>query len=207
MENPEKLPNINFLDTTQDKAIRRQTILLAVVFSVVVAVVAALGAGASYQSATGGTGAVAQIIRFPVIADIQRAIFGQPAPAVASDAQKTQDRETILILGIGGGTHNGALLSDTMLLASVDYKDNRVGIVSIPRDLAYPLGDGKFEKINAVNAYEEMDHPGEGAKRTADAVSKLFEVPIDHVVRIDFHGFEQLIDAIGGIDIDVESHR
>ena len=91
-----------------------------------------------------------------------------------------------------------------MILASVDLKDNRVGLVSIPRDLAYPLGDGKFEKINAVNAYEEMDHPGEGAKRTADDVSKLLEVPIDHVFRIDFHGFEQLIDAIGGIQVNVE---
>jgi LCP family protein required for cell wall assembly len=70
--------------------------------------------------------------------------------------------------------------------------------------MAWKTETGGYEKINALHAYAEQDHPGEGARRTADALSQFFGVPIDHEIRIDFRGFSELIDAVGGIDVNVE---
>ncbi len=116
-----------------------------------------------------------------------------------------EGRMNILVLGIGGAGHEGSNLTDSILLASIDTETNKIGVVSLPRDLAYPLGSGRFEKINAVHAYAEQDAPGEGAIRTAQAFSHLLEVPIDHVVRIDFQGFKTFIEAIDGISVNVET--
>jgi LCP family protein required for cell wall assembly len=59
-------------------------------------------------------------------------------------------------------------------------------------------------KINAVHAYAEQSHPGEGSKETAKAIEDLLSVRIDHVVRVNFNGFKDLVDAIDGIDVNVE---
>ncbi|MFA6428951.1 MAG: LCP family protein [Patescibacteria group bacterium] len=196
---------VNLLPTDEEKRIRRHTMVLAVVFTLSVAGVAALGANASYRAANHGTSTVYEMARLPFISDIQRMVSGSGGGTTQPNGpKKLSNRMNILILGIGGEGHEGSLLTDTMLLASIDTKDKRVAMLSIPRDLAYPLGEGRFEKINAVHAYEEMEHPGEGAKRTGELVSNLFDTPIDHVVRINFRGFVALVDAVGGIDVTVE---
>lgn len=192
----------NFLPVDQEKKANRQTFFLAVVFTVCVAVSAAIGAGASYRAVHRGTSVFREVGNLPIIADVRRVVFGaDPADA----ATVADDRMlNILFLGVGGEGHDGPQLTDTIIYASVDLKEKRIGFVSLPRDLAYPLGSGRFEKINAVNAYAEQDHPGEGASRTKDAVATLLDTRIDHVVRIDFKGFSSFIDAIGGVDINVE---
>ncbi|HEU0050563.1 MAG TPA: LCP family protein [Patescibacteria group bacterium] len=194
-ENPIR---INFVDTAEERSSRSQTYVFAAVFTAVVAFVATIAAYASYQAATRGTDIFSELGRAPVISNIGH-LFGstQKDPAAV-------DHMNILFLGIGGDGHDGALLTDTMLLVSLDIKGKHASILSIPRDLAYPLGNGQFEKINAVDAYAEQDHPGEGAVRTADAVSKLLDVPIDHAIRVDFRGFSDFIDALGGIDVTVQ---
>jgi LCP family protein required for cell wall assembly len=77
-------------------------------------------------------------------------------------------------------------------------------MLSIPRDLAYPLGGARFQKINAVNAYAEQEKPGEGAEIAAKSIGRLLGVRIDHVIKMDFKGFEKFIDALGGLDVTVE---
>ena len=69
---------------------------------------------------------------------------------------------------------------------------------------ARPQGDGRYSKINALNAYAEKQYPGEGAKRTAEALSRQLNIRIDRTIKIDFKGFEKFIDALGGLDIDIE---
>ena len=184
---------------------KRQTSVIATVFALFVIGASAFGARWSYLSnqaiATGASAAP----RIPVISSLRQFIFGDDVSASTSTHGRVGDRMNILVLGIGGVGHDGANLSDTILIASIDLKEKKVGLVSVPRDLAYPLGSGKFEKINAVNAYAEQDNPGQGAIKTAQAFSDLFNIPIDHVVRIDFAGFEKLIDALGGVTINVEN--
>jgi polyisoprenyl-teichoic acid--peptidoglycan teichoic acid transferase len=192
---------IDFLGNETERKARRTTTLIAVGFSVAVGLLAAIGAGASYRAAAHGTTVFEEVGNLPVIAEIRRLAWGS-----GSDTSiKTPDnRMTFLLLGIGGEGHDGAQLTDTILLASVDLTTKKIGIVSIPRDLAFPLGGGKFMKINAVNAYAEQSHPGNGARETANAFQELFGIRIDHVVRLDFKGFDMFIDALGGLDINVE---
>ncbi len=190
---------VDFLGGEAERQARHTTARLAVVFAVVVGVFAAIGAGASYRAASHGTTVFEEVGNLPVISDIRRLAWGE-----SGDAGTPDDRLTFLLLGVGGEGHAGSNLTDTMLIVTADLKEQRIGIVSIPRDMAFPLGGGRFMKINAVHAYAEQAHPGEGAKETAKAIEDLLSIRIDHVVRVDFEGFESFIDALGGVDITVE---
>ncbi len=193
----------NFIVPTE-RSVSRQTIVLAIVFSVIVGLLCAMGATASYRASARGTSVIHEIQRLPLISHLERAVGFPADPPTEQPTQTRQDRMNVLLLGIGGEGHEGSQLTDTIMLASIDLKEKRVGLLSIPRDTAYPLGGGRFEKINSVNAYFEQDHPGEGATRTAQAFSTLLGQPIDHVLRIDFDGFAKFIDALDGINVNVE---
>lgn len=105
----------------------------------------------------------------------------------------------IAILGIGGGKHDGPLLTDTMILANVNIEQNKVHMFSIPRDLWIPEVK---EKINAVYALAQKNENG------IEAVQKVLEdvsgQKIDYVLVLDFEGFITLVDYLGGIEVDVE---
>ncbi len=194
--------NVNFLAQDPERRTRRQTYVLAGIFTLVVAMISAAGAHASYQAVRHGRSLLSEMTHLPVIMDIRHFVFG--ADGHSTFTAPPDDQLHLLLLGIGGEGHDGAQLTDTILYANIDTKEHTIGLVSIPRDLAYPLGNGQFEKINAVNAYAEQAHPGEGARYTSEAFAKLLDVRIDHVVKIDFKGFVSFIDAIGGVDIQVE---
>jgi len=66
--------------------------------------------------------------------------------------QTSDSRINILLLGIGGGSHDGPNLTDTIILASLDQKNNKVTLVSIPRDLWFPDLEATNKKINGVYA-------------------------------------------------------
>lgn len=194
---------IDLLNPEADRNARRITLLVAAVFTLVVGSLASLGAGASYRAATRGTNVLNEVGQMLSLGGLQKLAFA--GGANADDPFATPDgRINILLLGVGGGNHDGAQLTDTIILASLDRQNKRIGLLSIPRDMAYPLGNGRFQKINAVNAYAEKEHPGEGAKYTAEAFHKLLDVRIDRVIRIDFKGFEKFVDALGGVDVNVE---
>lgn len=201
------MSSVNFLNVDHDAVARRKTLALAGVFTLFVTLVAFMGAAASYRSVERGTSVLTEFGRLPVISEARQLVFG-PAPTDVGTITGKRDNEPnllrVLVLGISGPGHDGSLLTDSIMLATVDLDNNKVGIVSIPRDMAYPRGDGTFEKINSVHAWEEQDHPGEGAVRTAKIFSDYFGINIDHVVRIDFRGFAAFIDAIGGVNVDVE---
>lgn len=194
---------INLIHASAEKKARRMTLIVAGVFTICVGALASLGAGASYQASTKGTSVFQEVGHFLTFSDIRHLVMG--GSDTADDPFATPDgRLNILLLGIGGEGHDGAQLTDTIIFGSLDLKTKRIGLVSLPRDLAFPLGGGRFEKINAVNAYAEQERPGEGAIVTAQAISKLLNVRIDRVVRIDFAGFEEFVNALGGLDITVE---
>ena len=196
---------INLLDTKEDSRARRTTVIVAAVFALVVGSLSAIGAGASYRAATHGTNVLQEVGGVFPFAQLQHLGWGESPQTTIQDPLATPDnRLNILLLGIGGEGHEGSLLTDTIIFASIDRTENRVGLVSIPRDLAYPLEGGRFQKINAVNANFESAYPGEGTRRTSEAFAQLFTTRIDRYMRIDFKGFESLIDVLGGIDVTVE---
>ncbi len=113
------------------------------------------------------------------------------------------DRVNILLLGMGGEGHDGAYLTDTMILASLKPSTKQVALLSVPRDLTTPVSG--WRKLNSVNAYAEKQIPGSGGEETTKAFNELLQTPITYYIRIDFAGFERIIDEIDGVEINVEN--
>lgn len=115
------------------------------------------------------------------------------------------DRINILLLGIGGGNHAGAELTDTIILGSFKPSTGQVGMISVPRDLTLSVPGHGYTKINAVNAYAEQDADGSGVAEITKTVETIMDEKIDYSVKVDFSSFEEIIDAIGGINVYVEN--
>ena len=125
----------------------------------------------------------------------------------ANTTLKGEDRNRInvLLLGIGGQGHDGAYLTDTMMLASLEPKEKKVALVSIPRDLSVPIENLGWQRINSVNAYAEIKTPGSGGLAVSQAVSNILQTPIDYYLTVDFSGFAKVIDDLGGVKVNVEN--
>lgn len=87
--------------------------------------------------------------------------------------------------------------SDTLFLVSIDPKTHKVFQLSIPRDTRVRIPGYGWDKINHAYAYGGKD-------LTVETVEDFLGVKVHHAVEIDFHGFYRIVDAIGGVDIDVE---
>jgi len=117
---------------------------------------------------------------------------------------ESDDRINILLLGIGGAGHDGPELTDTIIFGSFKPSTNELGLISIPRDLTINIPGYGYRKINAVNALAEQARKGSGPKATADTISEILGEPVPYTVKIDFSGFADVIDALGGVNIYVE---
>lgn len=116
-----------------------------------------------------------------------------------------KDRVNVLLLGMGGEGHDGANLTDTIILASVRPSDGSAAMLSIPRDLTVPIPGIGWRRINNINAIAEQQRPGEGAAQTAKIVGDVLKLPIPYYIRVDFDGFRQLIDELGGVRVNVDT--
>ena len=137
-------------------------------------------------------------------------------PGVSSPEAKPwtpASRVNILVLGLDrrpGEPEDTPSRSDTMFIASIDKSEGRLQLLAIPRDLWTDVpfgnkpGDWAQAKINAAYSYGQFyKYPGGGAGAAVAAVRHDLNITIDHYVVIDWVGFVQLVDAIGGIDINV----
>ena len=116
---------------------------------------------------------------------------------------KTENqRLNILLLGVGGGTHDGPNLTDTIIIASISPKNDKISLISLPRDLWIP--DLKA-KINTAYSSGEARKKGGGIVLAQAVAKKVTNLPIDYTLRIDFSGFVKAIDLLGGIDVNVEN--
>jgi LCP family protein required for cell wall assembly len=105
-----------------------------------------------------------------------------------------------LLLGKGGGRHEGPDLTDTIIFTNINPKKNEVVMISIPRDLWIPEIGGKINKAYAVG----QQNDNQGILLAKAVVGKVTGQNIDYAVAIDFSGFVTLIDYLGGIDVEVE---
>ncbi len=114
-----------------------------------------------------------------------------------------EGRINVLLLGMRGeNIPGGGLLADTIMVVSLKPEENKVAIISIPRDLYVdnPSWNNKT-KINAVYAAGEENGKREGIADMKKVVSEVSGLPIHYGITINFEGFVKLIDALGGIDI------
>jgi polyisoprenyl-teichoic acid--peptidoglycan teichoic acid transferase len=99
--------------------------------------------------------------------------------------------------------------TDTMMVLRVDFDNGTAKLLSLPRDIwvALPGLEGQRiteGRINTAYYYGELyDAPGGGPRVAMDAVTLNFGVPLDHYAIVNFDGFVRIVDALGGIDIDV----
>lgn len=115
--------------------------------------------------------------------------------------QARDERVNVLLLGIGGGNHEGPLLTDTVIYVSIDPDRGKIALVTIPRDLWIPELQ---QKMNYAYAYGEAKQEGGGLILVKEVASRVVGQEIDYGVRVDFNGFIKAIDMIGGLEIDVE---
>ena len=106
-----------------------------------------------------------------------------------------KDKATIMIMGVDERDDDVGR-SDTLMIASIDPKTNQASLLSVPRDTRVKIKGHGFDKVNAAYAYGKE-------KLSQDTVENLLGVSIDHYVIINTKSFKKIIDAIGGIDIDV----
>src|SRR3990167_7601650 len=118
------------------------------------------------------------------------------------DSLKTYDDQvTILILGIAGMNHQGGTLSDSIIVVNYNLQTNSLLTISLPRDI---WSDTLQDKINTAYAYGEAKQKGGGLKLAKAEIGAVVGIPIQYATVIDFAKFKELIDLLGGIDIDVD---
>lgn len=129
-------------------------------------------------------------------------------PGVENELKGEGDgRINVLLLGMRGeNIPGGGLLADTIMVASVKIgatpAENKASLISIPRDLWVDNpGWGNKTKINAVYAAGEENGKKQGMEDMKKVVSDISGIPIHYGVSINFKGFTDLVNAIGGIDI------
>lgn len=87
--------------------------------------------------------------------------------------------------------------SDTLMVLTYNPADKKASLLSLPRDTRVHIEKNDYDKINHAYAYG-------GHELTKKTVEAFLNVPMDYYVMIDIHAFEKIIDAVGGVDIDVE---
>lgn len=115
------------------------------------------------------------------------------------------DRINILLLGMGGAKHDGGYLTDTIMLVSLQPSTGKVAMMSIPRDTVIMVDGMGWQKINAVNALAESKKKGSGGEAISQALSDVLDMPIHYYFRVDFEGFVNIIDELGGVDVYVDN--
>ncbi|MEK7096915.1 MAG: LCP family protein, partial [Patescibacteria group bacterium] len=129
-------------------------------------------------------------------------------PVIKPKPEKTV--YNFLLLGFGGGAHEGTYLTDTVMVANIDTKIKKATLFSIPRDLWIKLptksGEDFHTKINVLYQLElfPKDYPDLKPVVTKTTISKITGLPIDGYVSVNFEGFTKAIDILGGIDIDIK---
>ena len=106
------------------------------------------------------------------------------------------DKATIMIMGVDERADDVGR-SDTLMVATIDPEDNHAALLSIPRDTRVKIQGHGYDKINSAYAYG-------GERLTERTVENFLGVNIDHFVIINTKAFTKIIDAIDGVDINVE---
>ena len=108
-----------------------------------------------------------------------------------------QDPFSVLVLGVDEREGDSGR-SDTMIVLTVNPNQNSIKMLSIPRDTRTEIvGHGTVDKINHAYAFgrEEM---------SIATVENLLDIPIDYYVKVNMEGFQDIVDAVGGIQVNNE---
>lgn len=105
-------------------------------------------------------------------------------------------RINVLVMGVDARKGEKMARADTMMLCSVDTEKNQVSILSIPRDTRVRVPGQGWEKINSTTLFG-------GPSLAMKTVSDLLGVKVNNYVLTNYEGFKDIVDALGGVTIDV----
>jgi len=134
---------------------------------------------------------------------------GSTVRSVSGPLPEDQERLNVLLIGVDSGPGRTEALTDSLIVVSLDPVGRTVSMVSIPRDLAsVPLGNGNTygPKINSLMSFADRNRaafPAGGIRTLENAVGALLGIPIHAYATVDLTGFVAMVDAVGGVDIDV----
>ena len=120
----------------------------------------------------------------------------QPSKPEKTNLMTAKDKIIVMIMGVDE-REGDVGRSDTLMIATLDPKKKKAALLSIPRDTRVKIRGHGFDKINAAYAYG-------GYALTQDTVEDLIGVHMEHHILINIKSFKKIIDAIGGVDINVE---
>ncbi len=115
----------------------------------------------------------------------------------AVEPVKEGQRLNVLLLGIDAREDENTARSDSIILASVDPKSKQVSLLSIPRDTRVNIPGYGWDKINSASVYG-------GPELSMKVASSLLGIQVKHYVLTNFMGFKDIVDALGGVTLDVE---
>lgn len=105
----------------------------------------------------------------------------------------SSSKENILLMGVD----KEGLHADVIMLVSLDSKEKTIRVLSIPRDTRVEYSGGRYDKINHALAYEN------GEEKVISLVKQITGMPIHYYCEVNFEGFRNVIDILGGVEFDV----
>lgn len=137
------------------------------------------------------------------VSDTKTIISSIVSPSRKTLKGENEGRINILLLGAAGKGNPGQNLTDTIMILSVNTKEKKVALLSLPRDFYANIPETNyFTKINSIYQYGLSNNSG--AEPIEKTVENITGLPIHYFLILDFSGFKKIIDTIGGVNIMVE---
>jgi LCP family protein required for cell wall assembly len=143
--------------------------------------------------------------RLDVARELVEASIGNGDPG-KSEIWSGREGLNILVLGVDRRPDGGDQNADVIIIAHLDLVRQRLSGVSLPRDLLVEIPGIGPDKVNGAYNYGVLEYPDDpvaGVAKVRDTIEAVFGVPVDGYVLVDFEGFTKLIDALGGVEVDV----
>jgi LCP family protein required for cell wall assembly len=152
---------------------------------------------------------------FKFVHNAQKLFGGNILNVLSTTKLKGEDRGRVNILLAGNSAddagHNGAELTDSIMILSIDTKNNKAFMLSIPRDLWVDIPGNGHAKINSAYVDGEADNfkedgfPEGGMGLLEKVIETNFDVPIDYYALVNYNAFREAVNAVGGIDVTIAS--
>lgn len=143
----------------------------------------------------------------PASSLVELPVIGEPAQRADDVPDWSQkERVTFLLLGVDQRPgEEGPWRSDTMVVVTVDPKSMTAGMLSIPRDLYVEIPGYGDRRINMSHFLgDAYDYPGGGPSLATRTVEHNLGIPVHYYIRVNFQGFREIVNHLGGITVHVE---
>ncbi|MDL2362829.1 MAG: LCP family protein [Patescibacteria group bacterium] len=145
----------------------------------------------------------------------QKAFGGNILGVLHATKLKGEENGRVNILLAGNSAddigHNGAQLTDSIMIMSIDTKNNKAFLMSVPRDLYVQVGSDGHEKINQAyvdgesSKFRKSGYPNGGMGQLEEVVEDSFGLKMNYYALVNYNALKQSVDAVGGVDFTVKS--